>query len=162
MQGELFVMLSLYFLIRSQPILITGTNFEWFLSHFNLFFTLNVAVFRSKILTTLIYRGKNFGGVFFDVFRKSEQESEKIMTVDTLFAEIPNLWALLVHNCKSVTPSMAKSTTLTIYPTSNPKTGNRFIFIIVPDTLDLGDFVEEPNTLHSFVYKQLVRFVWGI
>jgi hypothetical protein len=28
--------------------------------------------------------------VFFDAFRKSEQESEKILTIDTLFAEIPN------------------------------------------------------------------------
>ena len=47
-------------------------------------------VFGSKILATPISRGKNFGGVFFDTFRKSEPESVKIMTVDTLFAEIPN------------------------------------------------------------------------
>ena len=53
-------------------------------------FTPNVAVFRSKILATPIYCAKNFGGVFFDIFRESEQKSEKIMTVDTLFAETPN------------------------------------------------------------------------
>jgi len=47
-------------------------------------------VLRSKILATLIYRGKNFGGVFFDVFCKLEQESKKIMTVGALFAEIPH------------------------------------------------------------------------
>jgi hypothetical protein len=47
-------------------------------------------VLRSKILATLIHRGKNFGDVFFDVFRKSEQESGKIMTVRALFAEIPH------------------------------------------------------------------------
>jgi len=37
-----------------------------------------------------ISRGKNFGGVFFDVFSKSEQESEKILALGTSLAEIPN------------------------------------------------------------------------
>ena len=89
-QGKLLLMLSLYFLISFWPILITSTNFSWFFSHFNLFFIPNVAVFRSKILATRIYRGKNFGGVFFGVFCKLEQESKKIGAVDTLFTEIPN------------------------------------------------------------------------
>ena len=55
-----------------------------------MFFTPDVAVFRSKILATPISRGKNFGGAFFDAFRKSEPESENILAVDTLFTEIPN------------------------------------------------------------------------
>jgi hypothetical protein len=57
---------------------------------FSSFLTSDVAYFGSKNLAVPISCGKNFGGVFFDIFRKSEQESEKISTVDALVAEIPN------------------------------------------------------------------------
>ena len=41
--------------------------------------------------------------MLFDVFRKSEQESEKIRAVDTLFTEIPNQWtSVLVHDCSGL------------------------------------------------------------
>ena len=59
----------------------------------------NVAIFGPKILSVLKRCGKNFGGVFFDSFRQSEQESEKISALDALLAEITNWWALLVHDC---------------------------------------------------------------
>jgi hypothetical protein len=51
---------------------------------------LDFAVFLSKILALPISHGKNFGGVFFDIFRKLEQESEKIVTIDTFLAGIPD------------------------------------------------------------------------
>jgi len=59
------------------------------------------AVLGPKILANPISRGKNFGDVFFDLFRKSEQESEKIVTIDTFLTEIPDWWALLVHDCST-------------------------------------------------------------
>jgi len=59
----------------------------------------NVAIFSPKILAVLKRHGKNFRGVFFDSFRQSEQESEKISALDALLAEIKNWWALLVHDC---------------------------------------------------------------
>jgi len=59
-------------------------------SPFSAFFTSDVAYFGCKNLAAPIYHGKNFGGVFFNMFCKLEQESEKISTVDTLVAKIPN------------------------------------------------------------------------
>jgi len=43
-----------------------------------------------KILANPISHGKNFGDVFSDLFHKSEQESEKIVTIDTFLTEIPD------------------------------------------------------------------------
>jgi hypothetical protein len=50
----------------------------------------NVAIFGPKILAVLKRRGKNFGGVFFDSFRQSEHESEKISALDALLTKITN------------------------------------------------------------------------
>jgi len=55
--------------------------------------------FTPKIWHFLISRGKNFGGVFFDVFWKLEQDSEKISPIHWVPIQIPDWWALLVHNC---------------------------------------------------------------
>jgi len=61
------------------------------LAHFDLISTPFGPDFRSKKKLALpISRGKNFGGVFFDAFRKSKQESENIVTIDTSVAEISN------------------------------------------------------------------------
>ena len=61
----------------------------------------NVAIFGPKILAVLKRRGKNFGGVFFDSFQQSEQESEKISALVALLAEITNLLPLVVRNCST-------------------------------------------------------------
>ena len=59
----------------------------------------NVAIFCPKILAVLKHHGKVFGGVFFDSFRQSEQESEEISALDALLAEIIIWRALVVHDC---------------------------------------------------------------
>ena len=58
MQGNPFLIHSLPFLITFQLNPIMGTNYWWFLADFNLFFTLDVAVFQSNILATPISCGK--------------------------------------------------------------------------------------------------------
>ena len=50
----------------------------------------NVAIFGPKILAVPKHRGKVSGGVFFDSFRHSEQESEKNSALDAFIAEITN------------------------------------------------------------------------
>ena len=59
---------------------------------FGPFFTPDVTIFQSKILATPISHGKNFRGVFFDAFHKSEPESEKNSALGALFAEIYIEW----------------------------------------------------------------------
>ena len=67
------------------------TTYFWsFLAHFDPIRTLIFLFLGQKKMTPLISRGKNFGCVFFDAFRKSEQESEKIVTIGAFLAEIPN------------------------------------------------------------------------
>ena len=61
----------------------------------------NVAIFCPKILAVLKHCGKVFGGMFFDSFRQSEQESEEISALDALLAKIIIWRALVVHNCRS-------------------------------------------------------------
>jgi len=58
-----------------------------------------VAIFGSKNLAFLISRGNIPESVCKIVFRKSEQESVKISTLDTFLAEILDWWTLLVHDC---------------------------------------------------------------
>ena len=73
----------------------------------------NVVIFCPKILAVLKHHGKVFGGVFFDSFWQSEQESEEISALDALLAEIIIWRALVVHNCswfQSLHPCSSPST----------------------------------------------------
>jgi len=56
-------------------------------------------IFRPKIRPNPSARGKNFGGVFFDVFWQADQDSEKILPKYCLGAKISNWLTLSVHDC---------------------------------------------------------------
>ena len=55
--------------------------------------------FWPKIWPIQTARGKNFGDMFFDVFRRAEQESEVRLPKKCLVAEISNLLTLFVRDC---------------------------------------------------------------
>ena len=99
MQQNPFLIHSSPFLISFQPNSNTGTNLWWFLADFDLFFTPDVANFQSKILATPISHGKNFRGVFFDVFCKYEPESEKNLSSRGIICWDTKLVSFLVHDC---------------------------------------------------------------
>ena len=54
-----------------------------------------------KILATQNTRGKNFGGVFLEVFRLAESESEVGLPSNFLICEISKLSCLFVHDCST-------------------------------------------------------------
>ena len=54
-----------------------------------------------KILAAQNTRGKNFGGVFLDVFHLAESESEVGLPSNFLIHEISKLSCLFVHDCST-------------------------------------------------------------